>query len=87
MEIIIAEKIHKSLEMNSSATKFINEINQLDEDVFIINFEGVIFISLSFAQAYWAGKLKSSKDISEINLSEEVKPMMDLVEKRFMENI
>ena len=42
MEIIIAEKIHKSLEMNSSATKFINEINQLDEDVFIINFEGTI---------------------------------------------
>ena len=87
MDIIIAEKIHKSLEMNSSATEFIDEINGIDEKDFIVNFEGVIFISLSFAQAYWAGKLKSSKNISEINLSEEVKPMMDLVEKRFMENI
>ena len=58
----------------------------MSETDFIIDFQGVFFISMSFAQAYYASKKRSPKSISEINLSDDVKPLMELVEAQIMKN-
>ena len=84
MIIKIKDEINQALDFNQSATDLINKINQINETDFIIDFEGIIFISRSFAQAYYASKKRSPKNIDEINLSGEVKPMMKMVEKQLM---
>jgi len=84
MIIKIKDEINQALDFNQSATALFNKINQINETDFIIDFEGIIFISRSFAQAYYASKKRSPKNIDEINLSGEVKPMMKMVEKQLM---
>lgn len=84
MIIKIKDEINQALDFNQSATALFNKINQINETDFIIDFEGIIFISRSFAQAYYASKKRSPKNIDEINLSGEVKPMMEMVEKQLM---
>jgi hypothetical protein len=50
-----------------------------------MDFEGVFFfISMGFAQAYYASKKRSPKKITEINLSKDVKPLMEMIEKHIM---
>jgi hypothetical protein len=49
-----------------------------------LDFSEVYFISRTFAQAYYASKKRSPKNITEINLSDDVKPMMKMVEKQLM---
>lgn len=85
MIIKIGEEINYALDFNKSATDFINDLNQSEENDFIIDFEGVHFISRTFAQAYYASKNRSSKKITEINLSDDVKPMMEMIEKQLMD--
>ena len=84
MIIKIKDEINQALDFNQSATDLINKINQINETDFIIDFEGIIYVSRSFAQAYYASKKRSPKNIDEINLSGEVKPMMEMVEKQLM---
>ena len=84
MIIKLKEEINTSLDFNKSATDLFNKINKLDEKDFIFDFEGIVFVSMSFAQAYYASKKRSPKNIDEINLSGEVKPMMEMVEKQLM---
>lgn len=84
MIIKIKDEINQALDFNQSVTALFNKINQINETDFIIDFEGIIFISRSFAQAYYASKKRSPKNIDEINLSGEVKPMMEMVEKQLM---
>ena len=84
MIIKISEEINSSLELNSYATEFIDKINSYDESDFVIDFEGVKFISRTFAQAYYASKKRSPKNIAEINLSSDIKPLMDMIEKQIM---
>lgn len=85
MIIKIKDEINDALDFNKSATDFISKLNRCEEDNFIIDFEGVFFISMSFAQAYYASKNRSSKKITEINLSGDVKPMMEMIEKQLMD--
>ena len=82
--INIAQEINSSLELNSYATDFIDKINQINEKDFIIDFKDVTFVSRTFAQAYYASKKRSPKNITEINLSSEVEPLMVMVEKQLM---
>jgi len=84
MIIKIKDEINAALDFNQSATELIDKINRINELDFIIDFEGVFFISMSFAQAYYASKKRSPKNITEINLSDDVKPMMKMVEKQLM---
>ena len=84
MIIKIKDEINTALDFNQSATELIDKINRINELDFIIDFEGVFFISMSFAQAYYASKKHSPKNITEINLSDDVKPMMKMVEKQLM---
>ena len=82
--INIAQEINSSLELNSYATDFIDKINQINEKDFIIDFKDVTFVSRTFAQAYYASKRKSPKNITEINLSDDVKQLMRMIEKQLM---
>ena len=84
MIIKLKDEINSSLDFNKSATDLFDKINQKDETDFTMDFEDVIFISMSFAQAYYASKKRSSKKITEINLSDDVKPMMEMIEKQLM---
>ncbi|MBQ9159889.1 MAG: hypothetical protein IJ122_01025 [Methanobrevibacter sp.] len=84
MIIKIKDEITDALDYNKSATDLINKINQHDDNDFIMDFEGVFFISRSFAQAYYASKKRSAKNISEINFSSDVKPLMKMVEKQII---
>jgi hypothetical protein len=84
MIIDVSVEIGKSLELNSSATDLINKINVINGIDFILDFSEVYFISRTFAQAYYASKKRSPKNITEINLSDDVKPMMKMVEKQLM---
>jgi anti-anti-sigma regulatory factor len=82
--INISAEINKSLELNTNASDLIDKINKLEDDDIIIDFSNVYFISRTFAQAYYASKKRSSKKITEINLSDDVKPMMEMIEKQIM---
>ncbi|MBQ2636612.1 MAG: hypothetical protein IJG09_07955 [Methanobrevibacter sp.] len=84
MIIKISQEINSSLELNTYATNFIEKINSYDELDFVIDFEGVKFVSRTFAQAYYASKKRSPKNISEINLSSDVEPLMKMVEKQII---
>ena len=84
MIIKLKEEINTSLDFNKSATDLFDKINQMDESDFTMDFEGIVFISMSFAQAYYASKKRCPKNVTEINLSVDVLPMMELVKKQIM---
>lgn len=84
MIIKLKYEINGALDFNQSATALFDKINHIDENDFIMDFEDVFFISRSFAQAYYASKKHSPKNISEINLSDDVLPMMEMIEKQIM---
>ena len=84
MIVKIKDEINTALDFNKSATDLFDKVNRLNESDFIMDFEGIFFISMSFAQAYYASKKRSPKNITEINLSDEVKPMMEMVERQLM---
>lgn len=85
MIIKMKDEINNALDFNKSASELIGRLDQSDNMEFIIDFDGVFYISRSFVQAYYASKNRSSKKITEINLSNDVKPMMEMIEKQLMD--
>lgn len=81
--VVIKDKINSSLEMNLAAVEFLEEVDKIDDSNIIIDFTGVIFVSRSFAQSYFSTKTKLNKNISETNISEGVKPLMDMIKRKF----
>ena len=84
MIIKLKDEINTSLDFNQSATALFDKINQSSESDFIMDFDEVFFISRSFAQAYYASKKRSSKNVTEINLSNDVLPMMEMIKRQIM---
>lgn len=82
-KVMIKDEINSSLEMNTAADDFLNQVNEIDDNEILIDFTGIVFISRSFAQAYFSKKNKLDKNIDEINVPDEVKPLMDLIKKKF----
>lgn len=80
---MIKDEINSSLEMNTAADDFLNKVNEIEDDEILIDFTGIVFISRSFAQAYFSKKNKLGKNIDEINVPDEVKPLLDLIKKKF----
>ena len=70
--------------MNSAAVEFLNDVDKLNDDDILIDFSGVVFVSRSFAQSYFTKKNKLNKNITEINISEDVKPLMEMIRKQFV---
>lgn len=76
MLINIGAEFGTHLESSDIAVELIDILNKIPEDNFIIDFKDVIFITMNFAQAYYAAKAESSKKISEINLSDSIVVVM-----------
>ncbi|MBQ2831063.1 hypothetical protein [Methanobrevibacter sp.] len=76
MLINVGAEFGTHLESNEEAVELIEILNKIPEDNFIIDFKDVIFVTMNYAQAYYSAKLESSKNISEINLSDEISVVM-----------
>ena len=83
--IMISEELYPNLGMNSVAADLFNEINQSEFQKIIIDFTNVVFMSRSFTQEYLFQKLKTTKEIVEINVPEDVEKMFEVVSKDFVE--
>jgi len=59
------------------------EINRVDANVIELDFEGVEFMSRSFAHEYLLRKSKSEKDIYEKNKCPSIQNMLSVVERSF----
>ncbi len=81
--IIIKDVLNETLEMNSAATDFLDNVNKLSDDEVYVDFTGVKFVSRSFAQGYYSKKLKIDKKIIDVNVPDCVQPMFDIMERNF----
>jgi hypothetical protein len=76
MLINVGAEFGTHLESSEIAVELIDILNKIPEENFIIDFKDVIFVTMNYAQAYYAAKLDSPKSISEINISEEISVIM-----------
>lgn len=76
MIINIGAEFGTHLESNEIASELIEILNKIPEKEFILDFKDVLFVTMNFAQVYYAAKSESSKKISEINLSDTIKVTM-----------
>jgi hypothetical protein len=82
-KIKIKDHINSSLESNSAAAEFFDNVNQLSETKIEIDFENIVFMSRSFTQEYVSQKIKTRKNIKEVNISKDILPIFRMVEKSF----
>lgn len=76
MLINVGAEFSTHLESSEDAVELIDILNKIPEDDFIIDFKDVMFVTMNYAQAYYTAKTDSSKNISEINLSDEINVVM-----------
>lgn len=76
MIINVGAEFSTHLESSDDAVELIDILNKIPEETFIIDFKEVIFVTMNYAQAYYTAKLDSPKNISEINLSDEISVVM-----------
>jgi len=81
--IKISEELDSHLGMNFVAEEFFDGINSLDYNRFTIDFNNVKFVSRLFAQEYLFQKLKTDKEIIEVNVPEDAQKMFAVVSKDF----
>ena len=80
-EIILEYKCPKKLGMGPTAKRLFQEINK-ESDV-ILNFKNIEFMSRSFAQEYVFQKHNSKTNITEMNMSESIEKLLDIVTDDF----
>lgn len=80
-EIILEEAYSKKLGMGPTAKKIFQEINNKPEA--ILNFKNIEFMSRSFAQEYVFQKHNNNTKITEVNMSESIKQLLDIVSEDF----
>ena len=76
MLINVGAEFSTHLESSDDAVELIAILNKIPKDDFIIDFKDVMFVTMNYAQAYFTAKLESPKNISEINLSDEISVVM-----------
>lgn len=79
--ISIKNEINPSLELNTSASDFLDKIGKLSDDYVEVDFEGIIFVSRGFLQIYYSKKSKMDKNIVEVNVPEDIKPLFEIIER------
>lgn len=80
-EIILEKEYPKKLGMAPTAKKLFQEINN-ESDV-VLNFENIEFMSRSFAQEYVFQKHNSNSNITEINMSDSIQQLLEIVKEDF----
>jgi hypothetical protein len=81
LEIILEEKYPKKLGMGPTAKKIFQEIENTDS--VILNFQNIEFMSRTFAQEYVFQKYNSNMSITEINMSDSIKQLLEIVSEDF----
>ena len=76
MMINLGAEFGSHLESSDDAAELIDILNKIPEDDFIVDFKEVMFVTMNYAQAYYTAKLDSPKNISEINISDEISVIM-----------
>ena len=79
--IDLEEKFSKKLGVGPTAKKLFDEIKP-DSEV-ILNFENIEFMSRSFAQEYVFQKYNAQTEIEEINMTESIEKLLEVVEDDF----
>lgn len=80
-ELKLIEKYPKKLGTAPTAKKIFDEIN--DENEVILNFENIEFMSRTFAQEYIFQRHNSKTKITEINMNESIKQLLEVVQDDF----
>lgn len=81
LEIILEEKYPKKLGMGPTAKKLFQEIK--NEKEVILNFQNIKFMSRSFAQEYVFQKHNTSCKITETNMDDSIKQLLEIVQEDF----
>ena len=76
MLINVGAEFGTHLESSEIAIELVDILNKIPEENFIIDFKDVMFVTMNYAQAYYTAKFDSPKNISEINISEEISVIM-----------
>ena len=77
--IKLIDKFFSNMVTRKSVINFFTELDRLKCEKIILDFTGIKFISRSCADEYINLKNKSSKIISEKNITSEVRDMIDMV--------
>ncbi|MDV0446457.1 hypothetical protein MsAg5_02960 [Methanosarcinaceae archaeon Ag5] len=79
--INIGSEIAPVLSIRKSAADLFDEFESFPADEILVDFKDVNFMSRAFAHEYVVQKRKSSKNISEIHLSEDAQKMIEIVSR------
>ncbi len=79
----LKDRFSKDLGMRSVARKIFEGLN---DDEMVFDFEGIEFISRSFAQEYMQQKYTSNIKVSESNMCDFVAGLMNVVEKDYIDS-
>lgn len=79
--INLEERYPKKLGMGPTAKKLFQEIN-MEKEV-ILNFKNIEFMSRSFAQEYVFQKYNTNTQITEINMDDSIKQLLEIVQDDF----
>lgn len=80
--LYVEKQISSNLSFRHSADTLFEYINSLDEPRIMVDFSGIESITRSFAHQYVLNKIQSQKEILERDMSVEIKPMFELVERQ-----
>lgn len=80
-KIQLVDLFTTNLGMNSSAESLFENINSSEMNNIELDFKNIKFMSMSFTQEYLYQKSKTDKNIYEINVSDEISKMFNLVSK------
>ena len=82
MKIQLQKLLSSSLNSVFAVEQLFEEINNSSDEEVILDFKGVTFITVSFAQAYIAHKHQSNKIIKEINLTKENETTLNVIKQK-----
>lgn len=78
----LASLIFEDLTLRDSAVRLFEAIERSPEDCIVIDFEDVRSMSRSFADEYFVRRSSSTKAITEVNVPENVRRMIETVSDR-----
>ena len=82
-EVNLKDTFAKKLGMRTTAKKLFDDIQ--NESEVILNFKDIEFMSRSFAQEYVFQKYNSNVEITEENMNDFVKGLLEVVEEDYVE--
>ena len=80
--IRLADLIYEDLALRDSAARLFDAIEDSPEAEVVIDFSGVRSMSRSFADEYFVRRSASTKAITETNVPDNVRRMIDVVSRR-----